>query len=197
MFTAVPRFASVRPPAPSTIQRSTGQRLFVPTTTSSGDFYAENMARFFPFLWRKVLTDHKCEVCPKNLKKRVPSVVRAAHDLHRPPKAFLSQLSSHLPHFRVPASTSVRMAHPRLRLVADGGAIMGPQVSLTGGLCVGLPPFPPSPFPSPREMHFAFQIPCIAIRSAISFRRGPRPDLEWAAGIILPSPFSDLSPLAD
>ena len=66
------------------------------------------------------------------------------------------------------ASTSVRTAHPRLRRVVDGGAIMGPQVSLTGGLRVG-PPLPLFPFPFPREMPFCFSDPThedqFAIRS--------------------------------
>ena len=105
---------------------------------------------------------------------RVPSVAAAAckgtarHpvpvDLHRPSKAFLSLLSGHFPlsPFRVPVSTSVRTAHPRLRRAADGGAIMGPQVSQTGDLCVGLPSFPPFLdfcFPFPREMPFCFSDP--------------------------------------
>lgn len=72
---------------------------------------------------------------------------KGPHQFQRPSKTFLSQLSSHFPlsPVRVPASTSIRTSHPRLRRAADGGAIMGLQVSRTGGLCVGLSPFPPFP----------------------------------------------------
>jgi hypothetical protein len=71
MFTVVPGIcehappqwdkwcATPRPEYNSKIDRS---MLFVPTTTPSGDFYAEDMARFFPFLWRKILAEHKREV---------------------------------------------------------------------------------------------------------------------------------------
>jgi hypothetical protein len=78
MFTVVPEIcehaplkwdewrATPRPEYNSKIDRS---MLFVPTTTSSGDFYAEDMARFFPFLWRKVLAEHKREVRLKKKKR--------------------------------------------------------------------------------------------------------------------------------
>lgn len=42
--------------------------LFVPSTSSSGDFYPEDMARFFPVLWRRALAEYRCEV--RNKKKR-------------------------------------------------------------------------------------------------------------------------------
>jgi hypothetical protein len=64
--------ATPRPEYYPKIDRS---MLFVPTTTPSGDFYAEDMARFFPFLWRKVLAEHKREVRLK--KKRRLSWARA------------------------------------------------------------------------------------------------------------------------
>jgi hypothetical protein len=79
MFTVVPEIyvhappkwdewrATPRPEYNLKIDRS---MLFVPTTTSSGDFYAEDMARFFPFLWRKALAEHNREVRLKK-KKRV------------------------------------------------------------------------------------------------------------------------------
>ena len=78
MFTVVPEIcergppkwdewiATPRPEYNRNIDRS---MLFVPTTTSSGDFYAEDMARFFPFLWRKVLAEHKREVRLKKKKR--------------------------------------------------------------------------------------------------------------------------------
>jgi len=49
--------------------------LFVPTTASNGDFYAEDLARFFPFLWRKALAEYTREVRVK--KKRRLSRARA------------------------------------------------------------------------------------------------------------------------
>jgi hypothetical protein len=65
---------------------------------------------------------------------------------------------------------------------------MGPQVSLTGGLCVGLPPFPPFlDFSFPPEMPFCFS-DTTKFTSATSIRRGcapiktARPDLEWSSG---------------
>ena len=42
--------------------------LFVPSTSSNGDFYPEDMARFFPVLWRKALAEYRCEIRIK--KKR-------------------------------------------------------------------------------------------------------------------------------
>jgi hypothetical protein len=65
---------------------------------------------------------------------------------------------------------------------------MGLQVTLTGGLCVGLPHFPPFlDFPSSPEMPFCFS-DTTKFTSATSIRRGctpiktARPNLEWATG---------------
>lgn len=43
--------------------------LFVPSTRSSGEFYPEDMARFFPILWRKALAEYTCEVRIKKQKR--------------------------------------------------------------------------------------------------------------------------------
>ena len=76
IFTVVPEICEHAPPEwdewratprPEYNPKIDRSMLFVPTTTSSGSFYAEDMARFFPFLWRKALAEHNREV---RLKKR-------------------------------------------------------------------------------------------------------------------------------
>lgn len=76
MFTIVPEICEHAPPKwdkwcatprPEYNSKIDPSMLFVPTTTSSGNFYAEDLARFFPFLWRKVLAEHNREV---RLKKK-------------------------------------------------------------------------------------------------------------------------------
>jgi hypothetical protein len=78
MFTVVPEICEHAPPKwdewratprPEYNPKIDPSMLFVPTTTSSGDFYAEDMARFFPFLWRKVLVEHNREVRLKKKKR--------------------------------------------------------------------------------------------------------------------------------
>ena len=78
MFTVVPEIhehaphkwdewrATPRPECNSKIDRS---MLFVPATTSNGDFYAEDLSRYFPLLWRKILAEHKREVRLKKKKR--------------------------------------------------------------------------------------------------------------------------------
>jgi len=81
MFTVVPEIREYAPPKwdewhatprPECKRKIDRSMLFVPTTTSSGAFYAEDLARFFPFLWRKALAEHNREVCLKK-KKRLSS----------------------------------------------------------------------------------------------------------------------------
>jgi hypothetical protein len=43
--------------------------LFVPPTCSTGGLYSEDVARFFPILWRKALAEHTVEVRVKKMKK--------------------------------------------------------------------------------------------------------------------------------
>jgi hypothetical protein len=78
MFTVVPEIREHAPPKwdewratprPEYNLKIDPSMLFVPTTTSSGDFYAEDLARFFPFLWRKVLAEHNREVRLKKKKR--------------------------------------------------------------------------------------------------------------------------------
>ena len=54
--------------------------LFVPSTSTNGDFYPEDMARFFPVLWRKALAEHAREV---RAKKKRSSKVRATRGRRR------------------------------------------------------------------------------------------------------------------
>ncbi|KAI0290337.1 hypothetical protein BC826DRAFT_1106469 [Russula brevipes] len=56
-------------------------KLWVPATSSSGDFYPDDLARYFPFMWRKALAEHTCEV--RRTKKKRPSKVRSADGRHR------------------------------------------------------------------------------------------------------------------
>lgn len=85
MFTVIPDICEHAPPKwdewratprPEYNPKIDSSMLFVPTTTSSGDFYAEDLARFFPFLWRKALPEHNREVRLK--KKKRMSGARAA-----------------------------------------------------------------------------------------------------------------------
>lgn len=78
MFTVIPEICEHAPPKwdewratprPEYNQKIDQSKLFVPTTTPSGDFYAEDMASFFPFLWRKILAEHKREVLLKKKKR--------------------------------------------------------------------------------------------------------------------------------
>jgi hypothetical protein len=55
--------------------------LFVPSTRSSGEFYPEDMARFFPILWRKALAEYTCEVRVKKMRRS--SKARAVGGLRR------------------------------------------------------------------------------------------------------------------
>ncbi|KAH9983077.1 hypothetical protein BJV74DRAFT_989130, partial [Russula compacta] len=48
--------------------------LFVPLTSSSGDLYPHDLARYFPVLWRKALAEHTCEI---RVKKKRSSKARA------------------------------------------------------------------------------------------------------------------------
>ena len=47
--------------------------LFVPPTTSYGDLYPQDMARYFPVVWRKALEEHAREVRVKR-KKRLAKI---------------------------------------------------------------------------------------------------------------------------
>jgi hypothetical protein len=78
MFTVVPEICEHAPPEwdewratprPEYSPKIDPSMLFVPTTTSSGDFYAEDMARFFPVLWRRALAEHNREVRRKKKKR--------------------------------------------------------------------------------------------------------------------------------
>ena len=78
MFTVVPEIREHAPPKwdewcatprPEYNSKIDPSMLFVPTTTSSGDFYAEDLASFFPYLWRKVLAEHNREVRLKKKKR--------------------------------------------------------------------------------------------------------------------------------
>ena len=84
MFTVVPEICEYAPPKwdewlstprPEYNPKIDRSMLFVPTTTPTGDFYAEDLARFFPSLWRKVLAEHNREVRLK--KKKRMSMARA------------------------------------------------------------------------------------------------------------------------
>jgi hypothetical protein len=90
MFAVVPEICEHAPPKwdewratprPEYNPKLDRSMLFVPTTTSSGDFYAEDMARFFPFLWRKALAKHNREFRIK--KKKHLSCARAVGGRHR------------------------------------------------------------------------------------------------------------------
>jgi hypothetical protein len=78
MFTVVPEICEHAPlkwdewcatPCPEYNPKIDRSMLFVPMTTPSGDFYAEDMARFYPFLWRKVLAEHNRELRLKKKKR--------------------------------------------------------------------------------------------------------------------------------
>jgi len=56
-------------------------KLWVPATSSSGDFYPDDLARYFPVMWRKALAEHTCEV--RRTKKKRPSKVRSADGRRR------------------------------------------------------------------------------------------------------------------
>lgn len=84
MFTVVPEICEHAPlewdewratPRPDYNPKIDRTMLFVPTTASNGDFYAEDMARFLPFLWRRALAEHNREVRLK--KKKRLSMARA------------------------------------------------------------------------------------------------------------------------
>ena len=84
LFTVVPEICEHAPskwdewhatPRPEYSPKIDRSMLFVPTTASKGDFYAEDMARFLPFLWRRALAEHNCEVRLK--KKKRLSMARA------------------------------------------------------------------------------------------------------------------------
>jgi hypothetical protein len=71
MFTVVPEIREHTPPKwdkwrpthrPEYDPKFEASMLFVPSTSSNGDFYPEDMARFFPILWRKALAEHAREV---------------------------------------------------------------------------------------------------------------------------------------
>jgi len=84
MFTVVPEICEHPPPKwdewhptprPEYNPKVDRSMLFVPTMTPNGDFYAEDLERFFPFLWRKILAKHNREV--RIEKKRRLSRARA------------------------------------------------------------------------------------------------------------------------
>jgi hypothetical protein len=56
-------------------------KLFVPAFSSSGDLYPDDLARYFPVMWRKALAEHTCEV--RRTKKKRSSRVRSADGRRR------------------------------------------------------------------------------------------------------------------
>jgi hypothetical protein len=82
LFAVVPEIREHAPPAwdkwcptdrPKFDASTDASMLFVPPMTPSGDLYAEDLARYFPVVWRKVLADHAREVRGKR-KKRLSKV---------------------------------------------------------------------------------------------------------------------------
>jgi hypothetical protein len=56
-------------------------KLFVPEISSSGDLYPDDLARYFPVMWRKALAEHTCEV--RRTKKKRSSKTRSADGRRR------------------------------------------------------------------------------------------------------------------
>ena len=82
MFAVVPEIREVAPlpwdmwrptDRPENDAQVDASMLFVPPTTSSGDLYPQDMARYFPVVWRKALEDHAREVRAKR-KRRLAKV---------------------------------------------------------------------------------------------------------------------------
>ena len=61
-------------PRPEHEEGVNASMLFVPPISSSGDLYPHDLARYFPALWRKALSEHTCEV---RVKKKRSSKARA------------------------------------------------------------------------------------------------------------------------
>ena len=181
----------MRPPAPSTAQRSTGQCSSSPRRPQTGTF--------MPRTWRVSSLSCGAEPSPSTTVRsvlrrrsaclwRVPSesvgaaACKGTAGLHRAPKAFLSNLSGHLPLSASRRCPSVRTSYPRPRRAADGGAIMGPQVSEPEACVVGFPPFPPFPdIPFPREMpFFCLSDPGMSIRHKLTSRVRTYQDRTWS-----------------
>jgi len=82
MFVVVPEIRELAPPAwdkwRPTDRAGNGAEinasmLFVPPTDSCGDLYPQDLARYFPVVWRKALEDHGREVLAKR-KKRLAKI---------------------------------------------------------------------------------------------------------------------------
>ena len=76
MFVVVPEIRELVPspwdkwhPTPRPDAEIDASMLFVPPTTSCGDLYPQDMARYFPAAWHKALEEHAREVRPRRKKR--------------------------------------------------------------------------------------------------------------------------------